>query len=256
MIIDKGQKMTVNAPDGRVIVLRLEVNPKAKRLILRLDERKGEAVAVAPNKKLLPQAAAFAAERAGWIANRLSAVPDPVPFEPGNMVPIRGKMTELSLDGPGRLAKLTQRPKPLLRAPGMPETFSGRITRFLKKQAQEDLRTSVDRHCATLGVRAAKISVKDTRSRWGSCTADGRLSFSWRLVCAPPDVLDYVAAHECSHLLEMNHSDRFWAHVERCKPDWKSYRGWLRTHGAKLHALGVVAASASAAAVAEASAAR
>jgi len=239
MNIDKGQKMTINAPDGRVIVLRLEVNPKAKRLILRLDERKGEAVAVAPTRKLLPQAAAFAAERAGWIANRLSDVPDAVPFAPGNLVPIRGQMTRLSLDGPGRLAQLEDAPTPVLRAPGMPETFSARITRFLKKQAKLDLAQSVERHCATLGVKAARITVKDTRSRWGSCTADGRLSFSWRLVCAPPDVLDYVAAHECAHLLEMNHSDRFWAHVDRCKADWKSHRGWLRTHGAKLHALGI-----------------
>ncbi|MEO0818259.1 MAG: SprT family zinc-dependent metalloprotease, partial [Pseudomonadota bacterium] len=101
-----------------------------------------------------------------------------------------------------------------------------------------DLGDAVDTHCRALGVEARRIAVKDTRSRWGSCTSDGRLSFSWRLVCAPPEVLDYVAAHECAHLLEMNHSDRFWAHVERICPDWKHHRTWLRTHGRDLHAVG------------------
>ena len=91
-------------------------------------------------------------------------------------------------------------------APGDPETLHLRVTRYLKKQARADITRSVNRHAATLGVSYNGISVKDTRSRWGSCTADGKLSFSWRLIMAPSEVLDYVAAHECAHLLEMNHS--------------------------------------------------
>ena len=76
-------------------------------------------------------------------------------------------------------------------------------------------------------------------SRWGSCTHDAQLSFSWRLIMAPPEVLDYVAAHECAHILEMNHSPKFWAQVSKCCPDWKHHRSWLRTHGAGLQAAGV-----------------
>lgn len=232
--------MTITAPDGRSVQVRFEVNRAARRLILRLDEKNREAVAVAPNKRMLGEAADFAEEKAGWIAEQLSKVPDGIPFAPGQVIPFRGADLHLSMDGTGRLARIEERDgAQTLIAPGIPETFSGRVTRFLKKSATDDLTFFVHHHCELLGVRAARISVKDTKSRWGSCTSDGRLSFSWRLVCAPPDVLNYVAAHECAHLLEMNHSKRFWAHVERCMPDYKLFRFWLDKHGRELHALGV-----------------
>ena len=231
--------MTVTAPDGRSAVVRLEVNPKAKRLILRLDQKSREAVAVAPNRRMLHEAAGFAEEKAGWIADQLGKVPENIPFIPGQTIPFRGTDLQLSIDGTGRLARIEERDGiPTLVAPGMAETFRARVIRFLKKSANEDLTFYVDHHCQLLNVRARRIAVKDTTSRWGSCTSDGHLSFSWRLVCAPPDVLNYVAAHECAHLLEMNHSKRFWAHVERCMPDWKLWRFWLDKHGAELHALG------------------
>ena len=239
MLIDKGQKMTVNAPDGSVIPLRLEVNPKARRLILRLDHKSREAVAVAPNHRMLGEAAGFAQEKSDWIAEELSKVPENIPFIPGSVIPFRGEDLHLSIDGTGRLARIEDRDGiQTLVAPGMPETFNKRVERFLKKMATEDLTFYVKHHCELLGVRAKRISVKDTTSRWGSCSSEGVLSFSWRLVCAPPDVLNYVAAHECAHLLEMNHSKRFWAHVERCMPDYKLFRFWLDKHGAALHALG------------------
>ena len=239
MLIDKGQKMTITAPDGRSVPVRLEVNPRASRLILRLDQKAREAVAVAPNRRMLGQAADFAAEKSTWIADQLSKVPEGIPFEPGQVIPFRGEDLHLSIEGPGRLARIEEiEGRKTLIAPGMPETFRGRIIRFLKKMATEDLTFYVNHHCESLGTEARRIAVKDTSSRWGSCTSDGRLSFSWRLVCAPPDVLNYVAAHECAHLLEMNHSKRFWAHVERCMPDYKLYRFWLDKHGSELHALG------------------
>ena len=231
--------MTINAPNGRVINVRLEVNPKARRLILRLDQKAREAVAVAPNQRMLAEAAQFALEKSGWIADQISKVPENIPFIPGSVIPFRGEDLHLSLDGTGRLARIEDRGGlQTLVAPGMQETFRGRVERFLKKAATEDLTFYVKHHCELLNVSAKRISVKDTTSRWGSCSSEGVLSFSWRLVCAPPDVLNYVAAHECAHLLEMNHSKRFWAHVERCMPDWKLYRFWLDKHGAELHALG------------------
>lgn len=239
MLIDKGQKMTITAPDGRIVLVRLEINPKARRLILRLDQKSREAVAVAPNRRMLREAAGFAEEKAGWIADQLSNVPENIPFIPGETIPFRGEDLHLSIDGTGRLARIEEQDGvQTLVAPGLKETFHARVTRFLKKSATEDLTFYVDHHCELLNVRARRITVKDTRSRWGSCTSDGQLSFSWRLVCAPPDVLNYVAAHECAHLLEMNHSKRFWAHVERCMPDYKLFRHWLDKHGAGLHALG------------------
>ncbi|MBE0554766.1 MAG: M48 family metallopeptidase, partial [Rhodobacteraceae bacterium] len=92
-------------------------------------------------------------------------------------------------------------------------------------------------YAGLLGRRVTGITLRDTRSRWGSCTAAGRLMFSWRLIMAPPAVLDYVAAHEAAHLVEMNHSPAYWAVVGRIFPGWQAQRGWLRRHGPGLHAL-------------------
>ena len=244
MKTDKGQNMTpervtIEASSGRLIPVRLEVNPRAKRLIVRIDTKKGEAVAVAPNRHMLSEAANFAAERADWIDGHLSEVPIAIPLNEGAMIPFQGVDHVLTQEGSGRLARIeTSGRPPKIIAPGASETFEMRIKRFLKKQAYAAFEEAVERHCEILGVKASRISVKDTRSRWGSCASNGNLSFSWRVICAPPDVLDYLAAHECAHLLEMNHSDRFWHHVERCRPDWRVQRKWLKANGALLHAIG------------------
>ncbi|KJS34902.1 MAG: hypothetical protein VR74_18580 [Hyphomonas sp. BRH_c22] len=238
MAYNNGQTMTLKAPNGSRVVVRFEVNSKARRLILRLDERRREAVAVAPSNRQIKDAAAFAAERVEWISTRLQHLPEIVRFEEAEIIRFRGEPCQLTANGDTRLAKMWPGDPLLLSAPGDPETLPLRVTRYLKKQAKADLTRAVNRHVETLGVEYKAISVKDTRSRWGSCTVDGQLSFSWRLIMAPPKVLDYVAAHECAHLLEMNHSPKFWAHVSRCAPDWKRQRAWLRTHGAGLQSAG------------------
>ena len=248
MIIDKGHKMTLTTIDGRKVPVRLEVNRRARKLILRIDERTREVVAVAPSRKQLSEVAGFAADRIEWLASRLSVIPEANPFSEGAVIPLRGVSCELTMTGAGRMARLDPGPPVRLSAPGNPGTFAARVTRYLRREARTDLAQAVTRHCATLGVDARIITVKDTRTRWGSCTSDGRLAFSWRLVCAPPHILDYVAAHECAHLLEMNHSDRFWAEVTRCFGDWKPARKWLHAHGPELHAIGVSSTEADASA--------
>lgn len=238
MPYNNGQTMTLRAPGGHRIKVRLEVNAKARRLIIRLDERRREAVAVAPSRGQIEAAAAFAAERVDWISSRLQHLPEVVRFEEGAIFNYRGEPCQITGEGEGRLARLVAGEPRTLCAPGDPETLHLRVERFLKKQARADLTRAVKRHTETLGVEYKGISVKDTRSRWGSCTFDGQLSFSWRLIMAPPAVLDYVAAHECAHLIEMNHSNKFWALVGKCCPDWKRQRAWLRVHGAELQAAG------------------
>lgn len=238
MIIDKGDKMALTTKSGQKVIIRLEINPKAKRLILRLDERNREAVAIAPNRRKLSEVAGFAKERVEWLAQQLADLPKEVSLKPGNVFNLRGVPCHISLDGPGRRAVLDAGDPPILRVPGEEETVYKRVERYLRREAHSDLTVAVEHYCELLGVSARKVTVKDTRTRWGSCTSDGRLAFSWRLVMAPTSVLDYVAAHECAHLLEMNHSSAFWAHVERCRPDWKDARGWLRAHGRALHAVG------------------
>ena len=120
---------------------------------------------------------------------------------------------------------------------GAPEHLGRRLADFLKKQAREDLERAVSRHAGTLGTRASAIRVKDTRSRWGSCTSDGRLSFSWRIAMAPDFVLDYLAAHEVAHLQEMNHSPKFWALCKRLCPETERAKSWLKKNGSALHAV-------------------
>ena len=237
MIIDKGDKMALVARNGQKVQVRLEVNPKARRLILRLDERNREAVAVAPSKRKIGEAAEFARDRVDWIAEHLQALPEHVALRDGAEIMLRGAPCLLSSEGTGRLAKLSAGPPQILHLPGDLETFGKRAERFLKKTAKQDLSAAVIRYCAQLGVEARRVTVKDTRTRWGSCTSAGRLAFSWRLIMAPPDVLEYVAAHECAHLLEMNHSKAFWAHVQTCRPAWKQERAWLRAQGRELHAV-------------------
>jgi len=238
MIIDKGNIVTLATKSGRHVRVRLEVNPKARRLILRLDSRNGEAVGVAPRAHMLPELAAFASERADWLEAQLSALPETRKLVEGSLFSLRGVPCTLSATGHGRTARLDPGPPQRLIAPGDSGTLGRRALRFLRAEARTDLEAATERHARTLGITVGKVRVRDTRSRWGSCTSKGDLSYSWRLIMAPPHVLDYVAAHECAHRLEMNHSPSFWAHVEHCRPGWKRSRNWLRQNGASLHAVG------------------
>jgi predicted metal-dependent hydrolase len=106
---------------------------------------------------------------------------------------------------------------------------------FLKIEARNALVPAAEAFAAQLSKPIGRISLRDTRSRWGSCSGAGNLMFSWRLVMAPPAVLHYVAAHEVAHLQEMNHSQVFWDVVARLMPDYRIHRAWLKKHGAKLH---------------------
>ncbi|MEY4983460.1 MAG: hypothetical protein RIR62_1726, partial [Pseudomonadota bacterium] len=119
---------------------------------------------------------------------------------------------------------------------GDPATAGARVGAFLKALARERLVAASDRYAAMIGRQVTQVTLRDTRSRWGSCAHDGKLMYSWRLVMAPPSVLDYVAAHEVAHMVQMNHSPAYWAVVERLYPGWQAQRKWLHTEGQALHA--------------------
>ena len=135
------------------------------------------------------------------------------------------------VSGTGRTARIEG---DSLVLPGDPGRAGVRAVAYLKVLARDRLVAACDHHAGRLGHGFTKVSLRDTRSRWGSCTSDGGLMFSWRLIMAPPAVLDYVAAHEVAHLVEMNHSPAFWAVVARLRPDWQVQRNWLRMHGGDL----------------------
>ena len=231
--------MTLLAKNGEKVPLRLEVNPRARRLILRIDGRNGEAVAVAPSRRKLAEAADFARTKVDWLNEKLAERPAQQSFDEGSIVPLRGQPCRITAEGTGRLASLEDGDPQTLRLPGAPETLPARALRYFKRAAREDLTRAVAFHADRLGVKPRRISVKDTRSRWGSCTREGNLSFSWRLILAEPHILDYVAAHEVAHMRQMNHSPAFWAEVARTCPDWQTARGWLHENGDQLHAIAV-----------------
>ncbi|HVY90132.1 MAG TPA: SprT family zinc-dependent metalloprotease [Hyphomonadaceae bacterium] len=206
---------------------------------VRIDPTAREAVATAPAPRYALDALSFASERVDWIAERLGALPPPVEFRPGAYIPLRGVIHRLRQADGGRTVRLDKSgPTPVLLIPGPRAAFSDKTRAFFRTAAKTDFAERVAVHAQTLKVSPRSISIKDMRSRWGSCSSEGRLNFAWRLVCAPPFALDYVAAHEVAHLKEMNHSARFWRQVERCIPDWQDARAWLQQRGSALHAIG------------------
>lgn len=213
------------------IDVRLRVNARARRLILRVPRPGGAPVLTLPPGVARATALAFLREREPWLRERMGAVGTAVAVRAGVVLPYRGG-TLLLRGGAGRIAEAGG----ALLLPGAPETLGRRASAWLKERARQECLAAVTAHAARLGRGWGRITQRDTRSRWGSCTASGDLMFSWRLIMAPPEVLDYVAAHEVAHLAQMNHSPRFWAVVDTLCPLSAGPRAWLRREGAGLHA--------------------
>jgi predicted metal-dependent hydrolase len=228
--------------DGMVYVVRLRRHRQARRYTLRIDGAAREVVLTMPLRGSLKEARAFAHKHGGWIAARLKRLPAAVPFVPGANVPLRGVAHRIMhcdrLRGTAWIEVDAQGNALLCVAGALPHV-ARRVGDFLKHEARRDLGTASRRHAATLGVAIKRIAVRDQASRWGSCSNSGALSYSWRLILAPPFVLDYLAAHEVAHLVELNHSARFWRLVRELSPDVDRAKAWLDVHGAELHRYGV-----------------
>ncbi len=220
--------------------IELRRNANARRYILRLPATGGDPVLTVPAKGTLATARDFAERQRDWLAAQLERRPDAVAFAAGGLVPLRGEPHRIAAAGGlrGLVRVGEQAGEAVLHVPGAEEHLARRLTDWLKREARQDLSRAVELHADALGHRHAGITLRDTRSRWGSCTSDGRLSFSWRLVLAPPFILDYVAAHEVAHLAEMNHGPQFWALCRRLAPRTEEARGWLRREGGRLHLYG------------------
>jgi predicted metal-dependent hydrolase len=227
--------------EGTPFQVAIRRRAAARRITLRVSSATGEIVLTLPDRVPLAAAQTFADNHGGWIAARLAKLPDRVAFEPGAVVPVRGVPHRI-LHRPGAsgvtaLATTPEGEPAIVVACGLPHV-GRRVREFLEAEARRDLGAAVARHARALGRSPKRLTVRDTRSRWGSCSATGQLNFSWRLILAPPHVLDYLAAHEVAHLAEMNHSDRFWAIVARLDPDLDAAEAWLKRHGSGLHRYG------------------
>ncbi|RYG93347.1 M48 family peptidase [Loktanella sp. IMCC34160] len=214
------------------ITVELRRSARARRLSLRVSRLDGRVTLTLPHGVPEREGVAFIASREGWLRDHLGAMRDEHAVRLGGVVPFRGQALPVRAADRQRGAALRDG---VLWVPDDPVTVGTRVQTFLKAQARDALASASDRHAAALGRSYGRITLRDTRSRWGSCTSAGDLMYSWRLIMAPPEVLDYVAAHEVAHLVEMNHSAAFWAVVARLFPDHDRCRRWLRTEGDALH---------------------
>jgi predicted metal-dependent hydrolase len=225
---------------GDIYRINLRRSASARRFTLRVRAAAQDVVLTIPARGSLSEAKSFASRHAAWIGAKLRMLPEKIPFLPGGLVPLRGTLHQITLCPAPRRgiwledSGLSRGSMPLLcvntEAPFVPR----RVRDFLIKEASRDLEAAVASHAKKLGVAPGKITLRDTTSRWGSCSSAGSLSFSWRLIMAPHFVLDYLAAHESAHLLHMNHSAKFWAAVARLTAETACAEAWLKAHGSGL----------------------
>ena len=226
---------------SRSVEVALRRRDTARRMTLRVSSATGDVVMTLPPNATVAGARAFLDSHTGWIAQRLSRLPDRVDFQPGALIPLRGtphRIVHWSRVRGATRATQDDAGEPVIAVCGEETTVPGRVRRFLALEAERDLREAVGRHTASLGVVARRLTLRDTRSRWGSCSSAGALSFSWRLILAPPFVLDYLAAHEVAHLKELNHSHRFWRIVHGLCARTDEAERWLNRNGSGLHRYG------------------
>ena len=233
--------------DQAVYLVRVRRHRQARRYTLRIHSATREVLLTMPPRGNLREARDFAQKHGAWIASRLGRLPEPAPFVHGIELPLRGVnhrivhrpgargtcWVEIGDDGERELCVAGEEPH-----------VARRVSDFLKREAKHDLEVASRRAAEQLGVRIKRVSIRDQSSRWGSCSTTGVLSYSWRLILAPAFVLDYLAAHEVAHLIEMNHSRRFWRLVERVCPNVTRAKTWLDAHGTDLHRYGLSAGSA------------
>ena len=206
----------------------------ARRVTLSVSRATGTATMTLPPRMPVAEAQAFLLRHRDWLEARTGAMPQAIPFGDGMTLPYRGQPCRV-VRRDGRGVRLTGQ---TIEVGGGADTLPGALERWLKEQARTRLRARSEAHAATLGTSFSRIAIRDTRSRWGSCSGAGTLSYSWRVILAPDEVLDYLAAHEVAHLREMNHSARFWGHVKALCPDYREWQGWLRDNGPELHRYG------------------
>jgi hypothetical protein len=214
------------APDVTVSVRR---SSRARRISLRVSSLDGRVTLTLPPGTPERVGRAFAEEKARWLKGAVGNVATQVPVVIGMSLPVADRLLPVVV-GKGRAARLTAT---AIAAP--PGREGPAIEAILKARARERLSRATDRFAERLGKTPGRLTLRDTRSRWGSCSSEGNLMFSWRLIMAPPRVLDYVVAHEVAHLKHMDHSPAFWATVEALFPRHKAERAWLRKNGAALH---------------------
>ena len=216
--------------DGEVFLVRVRRHPKARRYTLRIHAATREVVLTMPPRGSVRQANEFAQKHGAWIAARLAGCPRPRPLRMARCCRCAASTTGSSIGvaPAARCGSNVATDGALLCVAGDEPHVPRRVRDFLKREAKRELEAASRQAAQALGVAVARVSIRDQASRWGSCSTTGVLSYSWRLILAPPFVLEYLAAHEVAHLVEMKSRREFWRLVERICPHLKTRQGLAR----------------------------
>lgn len=223
-----GRQIKIGNPP---ITVEVRHSKRAKRLSLRVSQLDGKVTLTMPPRATDKEGVSFLQDRESWLRKHIGNITEVIVPQIGGSVPFRGG--DLAIHA-GAVRRAIHRDDALI-VPDAVDTIAPRVKAFLKLRARDDLAAASDHYAHLIGRDYSRISLRDTRSRWGSCSSKGVLMYSWRLIMAPPEVLSYVAAHEVAHLVEMNHSQDFWNVVADVMPDYQVHRDWLRRHGNTLH---------------------
>lgn len=245
-LLKNGRKPQRNEPQlrsldvaGRTLPLVIRQNAQATRMTLRIEPGGKALKLTVPQGLPQREIDAFLDRHQGWLMTKLARFSHEDELCEGASIPLRG--VSHRIERTGKLRGLTEvrliEGAPVLLVSGSEQHLKRRIADFLRKEARRDLEDRVKVHAAAVNRKVKSLTLKDTRSRWGSCSTDGALSFSWRIVMAPPEVLDYLAAHEVAHLREMNHGPGFWSLCESLCPGTPEAKQWLKRNGTMLHAI-------------------
>ncbi len=220
---------------GQTLPLLFRRNASARRLVLRLNPEGTAAIVTVPRGVSRAQALDFAERSAQWLADRLVKRGGNIPLRAGSRIPLRGEDHEIRHIASPRGTVTVDTLARIIHVPGGEAHLSRRLQDFLKRAAKEELTAATKRYAAAMGAKFRHITIRDQKSRWGSCTVAGDLNYSWRLILTPPYVLDYVAAHEVAHLIHLDHSKKFWRLVLTHCHDAPKAKRWLKAHGHNVH---------------------
>ncbi len=222
---------TVDLPQGAVPVLWRR-STRARRVSLRIDPRTAAVIVTLPARAARSAGLRLLADNACWVGNKLAALPPPLLFADGATIPVGGDPHRIRHMPDGKGGAWLAGPE--IHVAGSTVFLSRRVNDLLREEARRRLGALVRDVAAQTGLRPAGLAIRDTRSRWGSCTASGTVMFNWRLVMAPHSVQHYVVVHELAHLRHLNHGAQFWDLVETGSPDMSTAIAWLKRHGSGL----------------------
>jgi hypothetical protein len=233
--VPKTHESVIETPRGSVTI-KAKRSRQARRMTLRIDATHDCAILVLPTYVALAEGLNFARSKADWLQDKLAELPERLAFADGAELQVMGRSVTIRHE-PGLGARVIEE-NGELRVGGEVALLRGRVLRWLKAEARRAILPLASERAAMIGKKHKRVTLRDSRSRWGSCSSDGSLSFCWRLVLAPANVLDYVVSHEVAHLVEMNHGPRFWQVVEQIAPHAEEARRWLAENGAALQRQG------------------